>query len=317
MKNLRTHVAELREASRHLVRRLGLFRETSSQCGCTLPQCHTLLELEMNGQLPVCGLADLLRQDKSTASRTIRPLISQGLVQVGTDPSDRRCKLLKLTPSGRKRVMQLNAMANAQVQTALELLDERERETVVEGVRLYAKALERSSRLDGIEIRPIAKRENEPLENLLRTVMREFDAVAPGGSSEDDELNDMYGAYRGKRSVFFVASRGETLLGGAGIAPLKGGEENTCELRKMYLVSEARGIGLGRKLLETCLKTARAKGFHRCYLETLQHMSHARHLYAKYGFRPLEAPLGNTGHSRCNSWAIKDLNQLSETQGEP
>jgi putative acetyltransferase len=213
--------------------------------------------------------------------------------------------------------MQLNAMANAQVQTALELLDERERETVVEGVRLYAKALERSSRLDGVEIRSIAKRENEPLENLLRTVMREFDAVGPGGSCEDDELNDMYGAYRGKRSVFFVASRGETLLGGAGIAPLKGGEESTCELRKMYLVSEARGIGLGRKLLETCLKTARAKGFHRCYLETLQHMSHARHLYAKYGFRPLEAPLGNTGHSRCNSWAIKDLNQLLETQGEP
>ncbi len=316
MKNLATHVAELREASRHLIRRLGLFRETSSQCGCTLAQCHALLELEINGQLTVCGLADLLRQDKSTASRALRPLISQALVKVGTDPSDKRCKLLKLTPSGRKRVMQLNAMANAQVQMALELLDERERETVVEGVRLYAKALERSSKLEDIEIRPMAKRENQPLENLLRRVMREFGAIAPGGPSKDDELNDMYGAYSGKRSAFFVAAREETLLGGAGIAPLKGGREKTCELRKMYLVPEARGIGLGRKLLEKCLKTARAKGFQRCYLETLQHMSHARHLYAKFGFRPLEAPLVNTEHSRCDSWAIKELDQISDTQCE-
>jgi putative acetyltransferase len=317
MKCLETHVAELREASRHLVRRFGFLRETSSQFGCTLSQCHALPELERNGHLTVCCLAELLHQDKSAASRTVKHLLSQGLVQAGTDPRDRRSKLLRLTTSGRKKVTQLNAIADAQVRKALELLDDCQREIVVEGVRLYAKALERNAKLDGIEIRPIKKHENEPLERLLRNLMRESNAVGPGYSDEDDELNDIYGAYQGERAVFFVAAKGTAILGGAGVAPLAGGEESTCELRKMYLVQEVRGIGVGSALLEKCLNAATARGFSRCYLETAKHMVQARQLYAKCGFRSLDAPQGHTGHFRCNSWAIKDLNGVSEAQGEP
>jgi putative acetyltransferase len=210
----------------------------------------------------------------------------------------------------------LNTLANTRVRSALELLDERERELVIEGVRLYAKALGRSSKLNDIEIRTIEKHENGPLENLLRSAMREFGAVGPGCAYEDSELHDMHKAYRGKRTAYFVASRGETLLGGAGIAPLKGAEADTCELRKMYLVPDVRGIGLGKKLLGACIQRARRMGYRRCYVETLQHMTQAHHLYSKSGFERLKAPLGDTGHFRYDCWASADLNRLSQAQSD-
>ena len=96
-------------------------------------------------------------------------------------------------------------------------------------------------------------------------------------------------------------------MGGAGIGPLLGGPSDVCELKKMYVLREARGRGLGRQLMERSLEAARRAGYRRCYLETLEHMTEARGLYESRGFRPLDAPMGSTGHSGCNGWYIREL----------
>jgi len=75
----------------------------------------------------------------------------------------------------------------------------------------------------------------------------------------------------------------------------------------MYLLREARGRGLGRRLMELSLDAAREAGYARCYLETLGHMSDARRLYERNGFTPIDAPMGATGHTGCNGWYIRDL----------
>jgi putative acetyltransferase len=137
--------------------------------------------------------------------------------------------------------------------------------------------------------------------------MTEFGAVGCGYSIEDPEVDDMFAAYPAPRSVFYVITQGQTILGCGGIGPLIGADHNVCELRKMYFKRELRGTGMGTKLLNSCIEQASKIGYKTCYLETLESMAHARHLYQKHGFNPLDAPLGNTGHSACNAWMARDL----------
>ena len=91
------------------------------------------------------------------------------------------------------------------------------------------------------------------------------------------------------------------------MAHLAGADDDVCELRKMYVLREGRGLGLGRTLLDTCLAAARELAYGTCYLETLEHMRAARRLYEAYGFQSLAAPMGHTGHFGCDNWYALDL----------
>ncbi len=168
--------------------------------------------------------------------------------------------------------------------------------------------------MEAIEVRPIAARDAPEMARIIRRVMTEFGAVGAGYSIEDAEVDDMFAAYRASDRAFFVALRGRELFGGAGIAPLEKGPAGMCELRKMYVLDAARGLGVGRRLLELCLAAACERGFHTCYLETLATMTQARRLYEKFGFTPIASPLGCTGHHGCDAWYVLDLVRLGDTE---
>ncbi|MCP4047997.1 MAG: GNAT family N-acetyltransferase [Gammaproteobacteria bacterium] len=159
----------------------------------------------------------------------------------------------------------------------------------------------------GLQIRLIETDDNSVVAAIIRQVMTEFQAVGRGYSINDSEINDMYTAYAMKGSAFYVASLHDRVLGCGGFGPLTGGDKEVCELRKMYFKSELRGMGVGAKLLKLCLKEATRAGFKRCYLETIDSMEQARRLYGNHGFRYLDKPMGDTGHSSCGTWMVKDL----------
>jgi len=117
----------------------------------------------------------------------------------------------------------------------------------------------------------------------------------------------MHRAYSAPRSAYFVVESDGVVVGGGGVAPLSGGDGDTCELRKMYFLPQARGLGAGTAMMARCLDAARAFGFRRCYLETLCGMDAAKKLYLRSGFTPLDAPLGDTGHGGCNAFYVLDL----------
>lgn len=156
-------------------------------------------------------------------------------------------------------------------------------------------------------IRPIEPRDSTAVAAIIRTVMPEFGADGPGFAIHDTEVNDMHAAYTRPRSAYFVVERDGIVIGGGGVAPLDAGEADVCELRKMYFLPEARGIGVGTAMMQCCLDAARTAGFKRCYIETLTGMDAAQALYKKYGFEPLCAPMGGTGHFGCDRFFIRDL----------
>ena len=97
------------------------------------------------------------------------------------------------------------------------------------------------------------------------------------------------------------------LVGGGGIFPSAGMPPFTCELVKMYLLQNARGVGLGKLMIEKCLAFAKESGYKQIYLETMPELKQALKTYAKFGFRYIDKPLGNTGHFGCELWMLKDL----------
>lgn len=156
-------------------------------------------------------------------------------------------------------------------------------------------------------IRPIEPSDNAAMAAIIRSVMPEFGADGPGFAIHDAEVDTMSQAYAQPRCSYFVVERDGVVIGGGGVAPLEGGEPEVCELRKMYFLPAARGIGAGTAMMQRCLDAARAHGFKRCYLETLTGMDAARALYRRSGFTPLCAPMGGTGHFSCDHFFIREL----------
>jgi putative acetyltransferase len=157
-------------------------------------------------------------------------------------------------------------------------------------------------------IRPIARGDDAAMAAIIRAVMPEFGASGCGFAINDPEVDWMSRAYAAPRSAYFVVEdAGGQVLGGGGVAPLEGGDADTCELRKMYFLPGARGRGIGSALMARCLHSARGFGFTRCYLETLTGMDAAMRLYERSGFQRIDSPLGATGHGGCNRFYLLAL----------
>ena len=306
-------VLPLRHASRELVRELGFLQGKDAATSLSHSHCHALIELGARETVPQSDLPSLLRLDKSTTSRIVTELVTRRWVRARTSEDDARARVLSLTRAGRSKVALVHREANARVESALAILAEDERAAVLRGMETYARALERSRRLASYATRPVKPGDRAAVARLIRVVMPELGAKGPGFAINDPEVDDMFGAYQAARSGYFVVTRAdprsgaEVVVGGAGYAPLTGGDGDTCELRKMYFMPEVRGLGLGQKLLASCLAHATRAGFARMYLETLAAMSQARALYERSGFRRLSRPMGATGHFGCNSFYVKDL----------
>lgn len=158
-----------------------------------------------------------------------------------------------------------------------------------------------------ITIRPIQETDNAALAIIIRRALEEFGANHPGTVYYDDSTDALFQLFRQPGSAYFVALTGNEPAGGGGIFPTEGLPEGTCELVKMYLRPEARGCGLGTQLIETSLSFARNAGYRNIYLETMPELKQALDVYARFGFRYLSAPLGNSGHTGCSLWMMKEL----------
>jgi putative acetyltransferase len=302
-----TETQAIRTAARQLVRELNLLDTKHCIEGFTFSECHLVTELQRLGQATASDLAEVLVLEKSTISRLCDGLINNGYLQVTQDPSDKRRKLLALSRKGHSGVERINRYSLNQIESALSFVPETDQPVLSEGLGKYAKALRYSRLSSDFTIRPIRKADNPKVARIIRDVMTEFGAVGQGYSINDPEVDNMYLAYPEPHSVFFVVTNGKKVSGCGGIGPLTGADKSVCELRKMYFQSGLRGTGMGSRLLNYCLEQARELGYKTCYLETLEHMTHARHLYRKHGFEALDKPLGTTGHSACNAWMAKTL----------
>lgn len=156
-------------------------------------------------------------------------------------------------------------------------------------------------------LRPIIASDNQPLATIIRNTLAEFGANHPGTVYFDTATDHLFELFRNSQSAYYVAEIDGKIVGGGGIFPTEALPSDTCELVKMYLLPEARGLGIGGQILRQCFETAKQKGFKRIYLETMPELKQALQIYEKLGFQYLCSPMGNSGHFGCDLYMSKVL----------
>ena len=156
-------------------------------------------------------------------------------------------------------------------------------------------------------IRKIAAEDNAAMAAIIRNSLTEFNAAKPGTVYFDETKDRLSDLFQQKKDAYFVIEEDGEIAGGAGIFPTKGLDENTCELVKMYISRKFRRNGYGQTLLEKCIEEAKKEGYEKMYLESMPELKNALSMYEKNGFRYISGSLGDSGHSGCEIWMIKDL----------
>lgn len=132
----------LRESLRLLVRRLGVLeRGEASCCDITLSQCHTIVEIGRAGSMSLNVLADILGLDKSTVSRSVEKLVSDGIIVRDTDPEDRRYLTLHLSEKGQSLFLEVEKRMAVYFEEVIAAIPGDKREQIVESLQYVAQAL--------------------------------------------------------------------------------------------------------------------------------------------------------------------------------
>jgi molybdate transport system substrate-binding protein len=136
----------------------------------------------------------------------------------------------------------------------------------------------------GHSIRPATVSDLPGIRGVVHLVLGEY-GLAPDPAGVDRDLEDFEASYFSSGGTFEVAVASDgSIAGCCGVFALG---DTTCELRKMYLRKDARGFGLGGRLLRRALAYAKGRGFKRMELETASVLKEAIALYAGAGFTPI------------------------------
>lgn len=129
--------------------------------------------------------------------------------------------------------------------------------------------------------------------DFARSLFREYEAWLKLDlcfQSFEDELSNLPKPYVPPRGALLLAMDGDEIAGCGGFRPWS---ETACELKRMFVRSAHRGKGIGRKMAETLIETARGAGYRSMRLDTLDFMVEAVALYRSMGFKPIDRYYNN------------------------
>ena len=285
----------MRRFNRMVTQRVGALQEDYLARGRPLGEDRVLWEIGAEG-CDVRTLRARLDLDSGYLSRLLRSLTSAGLVQVEPSAADARVRMARLTKKGLAERRVLDARSDELAASILEPLDERQRARLTAAMDEVTRLLTASMvRVEIVDPRlPVAQYcLNAYFEELGRRFESGFDP-ARSISADHAELTLPAG-------LLLVATlRSEPV--GCGALKLHGSEP--AEIKRMWVSPDARGLGLGRRLLAELEGTAAAHGATAVRLETNHNLNEAIALYRSAGFK--EVPAFNT-EPYAHHWFEKPL----------
>jgi DNA-binding MarR family transcriptional regulator/predicted N-acetyltransferase YhbS len=302
-------VAALRHFNRYWTRRIGVLHEGLAASGFGLAESRLLWELAHRGTTRACELARDLDLDPGYASRLLRRFRERGLVAAERDPEDARRQRLRLTAKGRRAFAPLDRGSEREAEALLAPLGGAARERLVAAMAAIEATLDPPAGARAAE--PFLLRALRPGDlgwvvarhGALYAAEHGWDArfevlvarIAADLAERFDPAREAgWIVERGGRpqgSVFLVQARREDGPGAG--EPIAG----TAQLRLLLLEPEARGHGLGARLVAECERFARAHGYRRIVLWTNSVLLAARALYARAGWT-LVASEPHAGYGR-------------------
>jgi DNA-binding MarR family transcriptional regulator/GNAT superfamily N-acetyltransferase len=279
-------VAEVRAFSRFYTNLIGVLRESLLRTPYTLTQARVIYEL---GQQETCDLAFLRRSldiDAGYLSRILARFEADGLLTRARSSTDGRRQVIGLTPSGVAAFHTLDSRSAEEIAALLSPLSEEEQGRLVAAMGTIRSLLGEDHASEPFVLRPpepgdfgwVVHRHgvlyaeeygwNETFESLVARIVADFiDHRDP------------------KREAAWIAEvDGERV--GCVFCVKK--EETVAQLRILLVEPSARGMGIGSRLIEECLRFARRAGYDQIMLWTNDVLVDARRLYERAGFELVE-----------------------------
>ncbi len=286
----------VRAFNRSYTRRIGVLSDSYLGAGRPLGPSRLLFELGA-GPRRVRELRRQLDLDSGYLSRMLGQLTGEGLVAVEPDTSDRRQRVARLTPAGRRAWQRLDRRS-AQAAAALVAPLPPARRAELAGALATAERLLRVATA-AVETVPAGSAEARDavaqyFGELDRRFPGGFDPGAGGAAADVDAMAPPGGA-------FLVArSEGEVLACGG----LQRVDATTAEIKRMWVRTDCRGSGLGGRLLRELEAAARRAGHRRVLLDTNGVLVEAIAMYERAGYGRVERYNDNP---YAQHWFAKDL----------
>jgi DNA-binding MarR family transcriptional regulator/GNAT superfamily N-acetyltransferase len=297
-------LATIRRFNRTYTPKIGALDDSFLGSGLSLAAARLLYEVGPNGAA-VRDLRVRLGLDSGYLSRLLRSLEQHGLVSVLDDPADRRRRVCRLTPTGRRRWSRLDARSDEVAAQLLEPLTAGQRSRLADALEI-AELLIRTSTVAIELVDPTG----DDATTALSAYFDELDARFPDGFDRRDALGVGASTMSAPGGALLVAVADDrTVVGCGGIQPH---DDDTAEVKRMWIHPDWRGAGLGRRLLVELEQRCVALGYTTVVLDTNATLTEAIAMYEAAGYRPTEQYNDNP---YAQHWFTKPLSGATSSSG--
>ena len=275
----------VRRFNRFYTRQIGALHEHLLDSAFSLTEVRILYELAHRSGLTASDLCRELGLDAGYLSRVIAGFEKKGLVEKTRSPADGRIAQLDLTEAGRATFQPLEDASQSEVVAKLEKLSVPEQKQLV-GAMGEIESLLRDERTPGYILR-------DPQPGDMGWIIHRQGALYAqeyGWSTEFEALVaeiivKYMRDYDPASDRCWIAEKDGKVVGSVFLVRH---DATTAKLRLLYVEPSARGLGIGRRLVEECMRHARLQGYTRMVLWTNAGLDAARHIYEKAGFALIE-----------------------------
>ncbi len=279
-------VAAFRRFNRFYTRILGLLDEKLVKSGLSLTEGRILFELTIRGESGAKQIGEELGLDAGYLSRILRKLEDSGMIARTPLATDARNAVLRLTRKGKAAFADIDRRSAVQARDILEALTPDRRTALIQSMQTIEGTLTKNAASRA----PFILRPHRP-GDMGWVISRQSILYAQeyGWDGTYEALAaricaDFIDHFDSRRERCWIAEReGEPL--GCIFLVRHPEHEDTAKLRLLHVEQAARGMGLGRALVNECVQFARTAGYKRITLWTQSILTSAHHLYAQAGFQ--------------------------------
>ena len=281
--DLEARVEAVRRFNRLFTRRIGVLREGLLHSSYSLTEARVLFELANRKELTASDLVRELGLDPGYLSRTLGRLERQRLVGKVRSETDGRRRLLSLTPEGEEAFNVLDSRSREEVSEMLGGLSEGEQRRLLEAMLTIEGIFEKGLKFS----EPFVLRPHEPGD--MGWVVQRHGVLYAGEYGWDERFEalvarivaDFIDGFDPKKERCWIAEMGGERVGCVFVVK---DSETVAKLRLLLVEPGARGLSLGTRLVEECIRFARNRGYKTLTLWTNSVLDAARHIYEEHGF---------------------------------
>jgi DNA-binding MarR family transcriptional regulator/GNAT superfamily N-acetyltransferase len=283
-----THIGQRVEAvrrfSRFYTKQIGLLHEKILRSPFSLAEARVIYELAHHEKTTATELSNELGFDAGYLSRILRDFNKRGLIDKGRSEADGRKKFLRLSENGHAAFARINARSRKEIEATLNNLSPSDQARLVQAMQTIETLLGAQPEHKV----PYILRTHQPGD--MGWVVHRHGILYAEEYAWDEQFEALVAEivtsfirnYNPKRERCWIAEKDGDNVGSVFLVKQS---DSTAKLRLLLVEPKARGLGIGTRLVNECIKFAQQVGYSKITLWTNSILSAARHIYGKAGFR--------------------------------